>query len=369
MRPLTTAPTWFPNHRDANWTAPDPDPRVRDFHRGLDGYAPTPLTELPLIATELGVAGFFAKDESHRLGLPAFKALGASWAIHRFLEEHSARGASEVGPFTLVTASDGNHGRAVARFARRSGHAATIFVPHGVHVRAIEAIRAEGAQVVQVDGNYDDAVHAAAEMAADANTILVQDTARDGYVEVPAWIVDGYNTLFTEIDEQLGAVGVEDPDLIAIPTGVGSLLQAALHHYRHPDRSTDTAVVAVEPDTAASVFASIAAGQPVTVDTATTVMAGLNCGTVSPLAWPAITAGLDGALITTDADATRAAHDLAALGVDAGPCGAAPLAALRAVLAGPDAGAIRHHVGLTDTSTVVVVITEGTDANPVHRTD
>ncbi len=369
MPSIASDSTWRANRRDPNWAAPGTDQRVLEFHRGLDGYAPTPLTELPGVAAELGITRLFVKDETRRLGLPAFKALGASWAIHRVLEHRFGPGSVAAGSVTLVTASDGNHGRAVARFARLSGQAATILVPHGVHPRAVDAIGAEEARVVRVDGNYDDAVHAAAALAGEADHILVQDTARDGYVEVPGWIVDGYATLFAEIDEQLVAAGNGAPDLIAIPTGVGSLLQAGLSHYRRSITGPDTAVVAVEPDTAASVFASIASGRPVTVDTAETVMAGLNCGTVSPLAWPAITAGLDAALVTNDADTIRAATDLAGLGVDAGPCGAAPLAALRTVLGGPDAEAFRRQVGLTPTSTVVMVVTEGTAANPVRRVD
>src|SRR5690606_19811295 len=171
--------------------------------------------------------------------------------------------------------------------------------------------------------------------------VLVQDTGWEGYAEVPAWIVDGYGTLFAEIDTQLGG---EPADLVAVPTGVGSLLQAALAHFRRGD--VGPAVVSVEPHNAACVYASVTAERMVRVDTGYTSMAGLNCGTVSASAWPAIRAGLDAALITNDDDAARARADLATLGIDAGPCGAAPLAALRAVLGGDDAAEFRRHVGL-----------------------
>src|SRR5699024_5135777 len=153
-----------------------------------------------------------------RLGLPAFKALGASWAVHRALEAHQAGTDAEV-----VTATDGNHGRAVARFARKAGHPARIFVPAGgIHPSAVAAIRGEDAEAVEGSAG-----------------VLVQDTAWDGYEEVPGWIVDGYSTLFREIDSQLREAGHASPDLICVPTGVGSLLQAALTHYRRAEADSD----------------------------------------------------------------------------------------------------------------------------------
>ncbi len=350
---------WVANSRDHDWTAPPSDPRALEFHRHLAGYAPTPLSELPALAGELGVGRVFAKDESHRLGLPAFKALGASWAVHRAIEQHRSDE-----PLTIVTATDGNHGRAVARFARRTGQAATIFVPDGVHPDAIAAIRDEGAEVIDVGGSYDDAVAAAARRGESAGYVLVQDTAWEGYEEIPRWIVDGYATLFVELAEQLADVGVTRPDLVLVPTGVGSLLHAALTHFRQSDGDGRTAVVSVEPVNAACVHASVSAGHRVTVPTGVTTMAGLNCGTVSTLAWPAIEAGLDAALLTDDAGAARAMATLAGCGVDAGPCGAAGLAALSGVLDSPDAEAFRRHVALGPAATVVLLITEGTAANP-----
>jgi diaminopropionate ammonia-lyase len=348
---LATAPAWLANpSRDAAWTCPAPPAEVRDFHRGLSGYAPTALVDLPALARELGVGRVLAKDESDRLGLPAFKALGASWAIHRAL-----RGVA--GTATVVTATDGNHGRAVARFAHRLGHRARIFVPDGVHPAAVAAIRAEGAEVTHVPGDYDAAVRAAAEDAA-AGGVLVQDTAWPGYEEVPGWIVDGYATLFAEVDEQLGGRGRPGPDVVLVPTGVGSLLQAALAHYRGQPARPGTAVVSVEPVGAACVRAALVAGGPVTIPTGRTVMAGLNCGTMSSLAWPFVQPGLDGSVVVTDAGAAAAARDLAAHGVPAGPCGAAPLAAAR-TLAALGAGP------LTRDATVVLLVSEGAAANPV----
>lgn len=353
-----TAPAWFPRAREASWSCASPSQEAIVFHRSLDGYAPTPLIELPSLATELGVGRVFAKDESSRLGLPAFKALGASWAVHRAL-----RGVDN--PVTVVTATDGNHGRAVARFARLLGHRAEIVVPPGVHPSAVQAIVDEGASVTAIDGTYDDAVAAAATLAKRIGGVLVQDTAWDGYEEIPGWIVEGYATLFAEVDQQLAGTGLGRPDLVLVPVGVGSLLQAALAHYRGDRAEPGTAIASVEPEAAACIAPSLAAGKPVTVETAVTVMTGLNCGTPSSLAWPYIINGLDAAVAVSDIADVQAAHDLADLGVHSGPCGAAGLAAARSVLTGPGADLRRSHLGVGRESIIVLIITEGSAANPV----
>ncbi|MDP1793502.1 MAG: pyridoxal-phosphate dependent enzyme, partial [Acidimicrobiales bacterium] len=233
----------------------------------------------------------------------------------------------------------------------------------GVHPDAIAAIRSEGADVEQVDGTYDDAVELAANVADQDDHVLIQDTAWDGYEEIPGWIVDGYDTLFIELDQQLSDRSVRQPDLVIVPTGVGSLLQAALIHFRQRGGHARTAVVSVEPENAACVYAGVAAGRPVSVTTGITSMAGLNCGTISSLAWPIIASGLDAALVTNDTAVARSAQVLAEMGVDAGPCGAASLAAL-SDLGGSEATAFRSHVGIDGDSTVVLLITEGGSANP-----
>ncbi|MEI5099208.1 pyridoxal-phosphate dependent enzyme [Streptomyces sp. PmtG] len=360
--PATTrvpgATPWFARPAARAWScAPAPE-AVRTYHAALPGYAPTPLTELPSLAAELGVGRVFVKDESARLGLPAFKALGASWAVHRLVE---GRGERTV----LVTATDGNHGRAVAREARRLGHGAHVFVSGAVHPGAAAAIEAEGARVTRVDGDYDRAVREAAEAAAaDGRAVLVQDTAWPGYEEVPALIVEGYSTLFAEVDEQLAAAGAGAPGLVVVPVGVGSLAQAAVTHHRSRPAGPRAALLAVEPTAAAPALASLTRGEPVTVATRETAMAGLNCGTLSALAWPHLRAGLDAATAVTDAEAAGAARDLAALGVSSGPCGAASLAGARAALTGAGAKERAAALGVGPGATVVLLSTEGAAANP-----
>ena len=230
-----------------------------------------------------------------------------------------------------------------------------IYVPAGTAEKTLRAIADQGAQVVQTDLRYDDVVRAAASSTMNRPAeILIQDTAWPGYEEIPHWIVDGYGTMLGEIDAQLGE---RTPDLIAVPTGVGSLLQAALQHYRGTVRQRSPAVLAVEPVTAACVTASLAAGKPISVDTSVpTIMAGLNCGTVSTIAWPAIRDTPAAAVVVTDEQARAAMHRLHELGVPAGPSGAASLAGVRAALGEANQ---RTALATRADSVVVLISTDG----------
>lgn len=318
-----------------------------EFHRALPGYAPTPLLDVPALAAELGVRQVLIKDESARLGLPAFKVLGASWACQQV--QTRSPGAH------FVAATDGNHGRAVARMAAHFGVGATVFVPAVMLPETASSIAGEDATVLRVDGDYDAAVRCAAAYAeGEPGRALVQDTAWPGYTQVPAWIVEGYQTLLHEVDDELAADGAA-ADLVAVPAGVGSLAEAVVRYYRQPEGHCPR-VLTVEPTTAACVLASLHAGGPVTVATDATVMAGLNCGTISASAWPVLREGLDAAVAVTDEDVLAAVDDLARLGVSSGPCGAATLAGVRAARAEPERSAALQ---LGPDSVLVLLSTEG----------
>ncbi|MFG3699379.1 pyridoxal-phosphate dependent enzyme [Micromonospora sp. NPDC047620] len=335
---------WYRSPTARDWTSSFASGDAHAFHRSLPGYTPTPLVPVPDLAGELGVGRVLVKDESSRLGLPAFKVLGASWACRQVLQQRPGA--------TLVTATEGNHGRAVARMAAHFGVEATVFVPEVMLPETAARIAGEGAKVVWVGGDYDAAVRRAAEFAdGHPDRALVQDTAWDGYEQVPAWIVEGYQTLLAEVDAQLEG----PPDLVAVPVGVGSLAETVVRHYRRPG-TTHPSVLSVEPDAAACVLASLTAGRPVTVPTAATLMAGLNCGTMSRSAWPVLRAGCDVAVAVSDDEALRAVDDLGRLGVSSGPSGAATLAGVRAVLTDPRR---RAALDLGHDAVVVLLSTEG----------
>ena len=360
-------------------TAVVPAPAIHDpraFHRRLPGYAPTPLIDAPHLAARLGVAKVWVKDEARRLGLPAYKILGASWATYRALEQHAhavhggdlepwttledlrAR-LAPLQPLTLVCATDGNHGRAVAHMARLLGLQAHVLVPHDMVASRQDAIRAEGAQLTVVPGTYDDAVRQAAALG-NARCLVISDTAWDGYEDVPRWVMDGYATIYAEVDEEFTRRGERGPDLVAAQIGVGALAASVVQHYR-PRKAQ---IVGVEPTGAACVLASLASGRPVVLDgELRTIMAGLNCGTPSPLAWPLLQQGLSALVAIPDGRAEEAMRVLAEVGVEAGESGAAGLGGLLELLTGPHAQANHTRLGVTNATRVLVINTEGaTDA-------
>jgi diaminopropionate ammonia-lyase len=336
--------------------------RPLDVHRRLPGYAPTPLVECRDVEKDLGLGEVWVKDESSRLGLPSFKILGASYAVYRALGERlggigdwdgieDLRGrVAPLRPLTLVAATDGNHGRAVARMARLLGLGASVYVPAGTAAARIAAIEGEGATVAVVDGDYDAAIRRSAEDAG-PHHMVISDTSWEGYERVPAWVIAGYTTIFAEVAETLG-----EPDLVVIPVGVGALAAATIHHFRQGHAK----ILGVEPAGAACVQASLRAGEPTTVPGPhSSIMAGLNCGTPSLIAWPRLRRGLDAVVAIADDRARDAMRTLAAEGVVSGETGAAALGGLYAVLTGPDGPRTREQWGLGAGSRVLVLSTEG----------
>jgi diaminopropionate ammonia-lyase len=309
------------------------------FHRALPGYAPTPVHQLDAIAAELGVAVVQVKDESSRLGLPAFKILGASWAVERTLQDGPA-------VKTLVAASAGNHGRAVAHAAALRGLACRVFLPERSLAVRREAIAAEGAEVVVVDGSYEDAVEAAERAASEDRTALIADVGQSRAAE---WVIDGYATLFSEAAQQASY------DLILVPVGVGSLAAAAARH----GAQVGAHVIGVEPVAAACLSASLARGAPTRVLTPGTVMAGLDCAEVSAAAWPSLHRGIAGAVTITDQEADLALRELSANGLMIGESGAAPLAGLRALQTAEDCRQLREHLATSRQTRVLLIASEG----------
>jgi diaminopropionate ammonia-lyase len=326
---------------------PAPSAEAAEFHAALPGYAPTPLRALPAVAAELGVAAVAVKDESARLGLPAFKVLGASWAVERALREHPGIG-------TLVAASAGNHGRAVAHVAATRGLACRVFLPARAATARREAIAAKGASVVIVDGDYEDALAQAAAEGAQPGAIEIADF---GASAPASWVIDGYATLFAEAAAQ-GSF-----DMILVPVGGGSLAAAAARFASQ----ANVKVIGIEPITAACLTASLAVGEPTTVATPGTTMAGLDCADVSTAAWPSLRDGVHGTITVSDAEVHAAMRELSAAGLAIGDCGAAPLAGLRALATEPECSTLRETVALGPNSRVLLIATEGpTDPATYH---
>ena len=353
-------------------TGQDLDPAGRaplDFHRRLPEYAVTPLVDASGLAGALGVGRAWVKDESWRLGLPAFKILGASWAVYRALERRSGGsigGWGDAGglrerlapllPMTLAAATDGNHGRAVARMARMLGLGARIFVPADMVAARIEAIESEGADVVVIQGTYDEAVARSAEEAGE-HCLVISDTSWPGYEDVPRWVIDGYSTILWEVSDELDRRGEEGPTLVVAQIGVGAFAAAVTRHFRSPGVSPRPKILGVEPARAACALASAEAGGIVHVPGPHgSIMAGLNCGSPSVVAWPTISKGIDLFVAIEDDLAREAMRMLAGAGIVSGETGAAGLAGLLA-FAQEEEG--RRTLGLTEEARVLVFNCEG----------
>jgi diaminopropionate ammonia-lyase len=275
--------------------------KVRAFHRQLPGYDPTPLVDLKSLARSWGLGGLFVKDESHRLGLKAFKVLGGSYAAARLVCKKLGRALADVpydqlisddvrqqiGRITLTAATDGNHGRGLAWTAGRLGQKAVIYMSKGSAPSRVAGIRAHGAQVEVTDLNYDDTVRLACRKADENGWHIVQDTAWEGYTEPPLWIMQGYLTMCAEVVDQLQAEDAS-PTHIFVQAGVGALAGAVVGYLAQVYNSPRPRFIIMEPRQAACIFASVAAGdgKPHAVaGDLDTIMAGLACGEPNPLSW------------------------------------------------------------------------------------
>ncbi len=337
-----------------------------EFHRRLPEYSPTPIRDLGDLASELKVEQVLVKDETTRLGLPAFKMLGASWAIYRALLarwpdlDHTWSDIDDLRaqvqarePISFAAATDGNHGRAVARMATMLGRTATIVVPSSMVRARIDAIESEGAAVEVVEGTYDDAVARSAELASDS-CLVISDTAWDGYDQVPRWVIEGYSTMFLELQQQCRLT----PSHIFVPMGVGALAAAAVVAARH--RMPPATVIGVEPDGAPCVLKSLQKGTLVTVPGPhESIMSGLNCDQPSPIAWPVLAAGLTASISIPDDAAKEAMRILARNDIVAGETGAASLGGLLAITGASDATNLRSRMHLDKRASVLILATEG----------
>lgn len=366
------------NTGSLKFVQPEAMQAVLEFHSGIAGYAQTPLVSLPNLAKQLGVGQIFVKDESARFGLNAFKALGGSYAIAKYLCGKlnipvdrnsfnvlcSEEARAKLGTVTFVTATDGNHGRGVAWAAKLLGHKAVVYLPEGSSQERLNNIRALGAEAEITKFNYDGAVRLAYAMSRKHGWVLVQDTAWSGYEEIPTWIMQGYTTMAQEITAQLNGI---TPTHLFLQAGVGSMAGAVLGYFAALWQNNLPATVICEPDKAACLYKTAVANDG-TLHKVTgrmnSMMAGLCCGEPCTISWDIIN-NFASAFIACSDD--YAASGMRLLGMPqigdarivSGESGAVTAGVLAALMQDPELAQLRNELGLDENSRVLLISTEG----------
>jgi diaminopropionate ammonia-lyase len=357
--------------------------KVRNFHKSFPEYKVTPLHSLDKLSKKLGVSNIWVKDESYRFGLNAFKVLGGSYAVGKYLAEKLILDISELsfeklqskevkeklGDITFVTATDGNHGRGIAWAANQLGQKSVVYMPKGSSEIRLNNIRKEGSEASITDLNYDDTVRLASQKAKENGWVLVQDTAWDGYEEIPAWIMQGYGTILDEAMDQIDEAGDDRPTHIFLQAGVGSFAGSMLGYLAGKFGDERPITVIVEPDKAACLYKSITIGdgKPHSVTGAlNTIMAGLACGEPSTTSWGILKDYAEIFVSCPDFVAARGMRILAnPLGCDphvvSGESGAAVGVGLVSLLAED----IKKALKLDRDSKILIISTEG-DTDPDH---
>lgn len=355
---------------------------ARAFHRSFPQYSVTPLAALPGMAAHLGLGSLHVKDESYRFGLNAFKVLGGSYAIGRYIAQKLGRDMADLtyeeltseefrrsfGQATFYTATDGNHGRGVAWAANQLGQKAVVRMPKGSSRTRLENIAKEGACVTIEELNYDDCVRLAAAEAAEAeNGVVVQDTAWEGYEEIPTWIMQGYGTMADEAAEQLGC----RPTHVFIQAGVGSLAGAVVGYFanRYPDNPPT--FVVVEASAADCLYRSAAAGDGaprIVTGDLRTIMAGLACGEPNIVSWDILRNHAAAFVSCPDWVSARGMRMLGAplRGDDrviSGESGAVGMGLVSVLMEGDELKDLREYLRLGGDSHVLLFSTEG-DTDP-----
>ncbi|UUC40806.1 diaminopropionate ammonia-lyase [Clostridioides difficile] len=359
--------------------------KVRNFHKSFPQYKETPLANLEGLAKKLGVAGVYVKDESYRFGLNAFKVLGGSYSMGKYLAQRLDTDISELGydkltsdeikeklgEITFFTATDGNHGRGVAWTANKLGQKSVVLMPKGSSEFRLNKIKGEGAEASITDLNYDDAVRLANDYAeADDHGVMVQDTAWDGYEEIPAWIMQGYGTMAQEAIEQLKEYGVDRPTHVFVQAGVGSLA-GAVQGYVASIYDECPITVVVEADEADCYYKSAEAGdgKPRFVGgDMPTIMAGLACGEPNTIGFEVLK---DHAAAFVSAPDWVSAKGMRTLGnplngdekVISGESGAVTTGLLVAAMEREDLADLRKDLKLDENSRILLISTEG-DTDP-----
>lgn len=359
--------------------------KARTFHESFPQYSKTPLQKLEKMAEYLGLGEVYIKDESYRFGLNAFKVLGGSFAMARYIAKQTGKDVSELpyhvltsdklreefGQATFFTATDGNHGRGVAWAANRLKQKAVVYMPKGSTETRLNNIRKEGATATIEEVNYDECVRMAAAAAAKTeNGVVVQDTAWDGYEEIPAWIMQGYGTMALEADRQLTEDGCR-PTHIIVQAGVGSLSGAVIGYFANRFKENPPVMVVVEAGAADCLYRSAVKADGSRVDVTgdmLTIMAGLACGEANTVSWDILRNHANAFVSCPDwvsANGTRI-YGAPLPGderVISGESGSVPMGLLHAVMTNPAYRDLKEALKLDEHSQVLLVSSEG-DTDP-----
>ena len=360
--------------------------KAHDFHAGFAQYSQTPLTSLPGLAKALGVESIQVKDESYRFGLNAFKVLGGSYALGRYIAKTlgenienlpanrilSDEVREKLGQLTFVTATDGNHGRGVAWTANQLGQKSVVYMPKGSAQERLDNIRAEGADASITDMNYDDAVRLADKHAREYGWVMVQDTAWEGYTDIPLWIMQGYTTVGYEMMSQLE----ERPTHLFLQAGVGSMAGAMAGFFAGLYGENRPKIIIVEPNRADCLFRTAKANDgtlhSVTGDM-NTIMAGLACGEPCSIGWKVLESVADGFLSVPESVAADGMRILASpcrgdSPIVSGESGAAAFGAAANILLDQELTDMKQQLGLDAHSRLLFISTEGdTDRENYRR--
>ena len=357
-----------------------------DFHKCFPQYSVTPLANLKGLADEIGIGGLYVKDESYRFGLNAFKVLGGSFAMAKYIAGEMKRDVSEMtyeyltspefekdfGYATFFTATDGNHGRGVAWAANKLHQKAVVHMPKGSTKTRFDNIAKENAKVTIEELNYDDCVRLAASEARETeHGVIIQDTAWEGYEDIPSWIMQGYGTMSREASEQLKENGVDRPTHIFVQAGVGSLAASVVGYFSNLYPDDPPKFIICEADAAACLYKGAVLGtgeeQIVTGDLQT-IMAGLACGEPNTIGWDILRNHADCFLSCPDWVSARGMRILSSPvkgdpRVISGESGAVDTGAVYTIMTDENYKELREKLGLNADSRVLCFSTEG-DTDP-----
>ena len=373
---------------DCHRFGPENANKVRAFHKSFPEYSVTPLANLKNLAKELGVASIHVKDESYRFGLNAFKVLGGSYAIGSYMAKKLGMDISELpyekmtskeikeklGDTTFVTATDGNHGRGVAWTANRLQQKSVVYMPKGSSLERLNNILALGSDASITDMNYDDAVRLAYKGELEKGWVLVQDTAWEGYTDIPGWIMEGYTTMAHEAVEQLNG---EKPTHIFLQAGVGAMSGGITGFFADLYGDKDRPIITiVEPNKADCIYRTAEANDGklhfVTGDM-NSIMAGLCCGEPCTIGWDVLKDHADNFVSMPDYVAAKGMRVLGnPIGDDprviSGESGASTLGFVAELMQNQSLDWLRKQLQIDENSRILCFSTEGdTDKENYRR--